>query len=71
MTTTLMVETRATRSHFEDNSTAGLMVHEITRRDVVAPRQKATRTMKLSINNSIGAIEIVTTVIRTTMPGGV
>ena len=45
MTTTLVVETRATRSHFGDNSTDGIMVHAINRGFVVAPRQKATKTM--------------------------
>ena len=52
MTATIGVETRATRSNSGDNYTAGLMVHEIARGGFVAPRQKATNTMRLSINNS-------------------
>ena len=71
MTTTLAVAKTSTRSHFGNNYNAGIMVHSITRGVVVDPRQKATKKMKLSINNSMGVISIVTTVIRRTMPDGV
>ena len=45
MTTMLVVATRATRSHFGDNSTSGLVVHTIIRGVVVTPRQKAVKKM--------------------------
>ena len=70
MKTTVLVATKETRPHFGENSPAELMVHEITRGDVAAPIQKSTKTMQLSINNSTGAIEIFTIVIRITMPDG-
>ena len=46
------------------------MVHEITRGFIVAPRQKATKKMRRSINNSTGAITIFTIVILITIPDG-
>ena len=66
-----MVEKRATRYHFGDTSTSGLMVHEITRGVVVSPSQNSTKKMQLSVKYSTGAIKIVTTVIGITMPAGV
>ena len=69
MKKSLVVATRVTRYHFVENSTDGIMVHAITRGFVLAPRQKYTKTMYLLISNLTGAITIVTTVIRITMPG--
>ena len=66
MTTTLVVETRATRSQFGENSTTGLMVHAINMLVVVAQRHKATNKMQLSINKSTGELIIVTIIRRTT-----
>ena len=71
ITTTLVVATGATRSHFGDNYTAGLVVHEITVGVVVAPSQKSTKIMWLSINKSTVVVAIVTIVIRIKMPDGV
>ena len=71
ITTTLVMETRATRYHFRNNSTSGLMVHEITRGVVVTPGQKATKTMQLSINNPTIAIAIFTTMIIIEITDGV
>ena len=71
MRTPLVVETIETRYNFGENSTDGIMVHAINRGVVVAPRNKSTKTMRPSINNSKGAITIVTIAIRITMPGGV
>ena len=71
MTTTLVLSKISTRYHFGDNSTAGIMVHAIIRRFVVAPRKKATNIIKLSINKSTGVISIVTITIRITIPDGV
>ena len=62
-TTTLVVATRATRSNFGYNYTYGLMLHKITSGVIVAPRKKATKTMRLSINRSTVAIVIFTIVI--------
>ena len=62
-----MVETRATRSHFGENYTAGIVVHAITVGILVAPGQKAKNTIQISINNSTGVINIFTTTIRVTM----
>ena len=70
MKTTLVVSKIATRYHFRDNSTAGIIMHVITGGVVVAPRQNATKTMRLSINNSIGVISIVTITTRITIPDG-
>ena len=47
------------------------MVHAISRVVIVAPRQKATNKMWLSINNSTGAIAIVTIAIRIKIPDNV
>ena len=68
MITILVVEKRATRYHFRDNYTSGLMVNAITRGVVVAPRQKATKKMKIQISNPTGAITIFTTVTTIKMP---
>ena len=70
-TTTLVVVTRASSYQFVDNYTAGLMVHAITRKLVVGPRQKARKTMQLSINYSTGAITIGIIMIIITRPGDV
>ena len=71
MAMTVVVETKSTRLQFGDDSITGIMVYLITRRVIVSPRQKATRKMRLSINNSTEAIKIVTIVMRITMPDGV
>ena len=63
MTTTLVVETRARRSHFGDSSTARLIVHEITRGVIVSQKKKTKNTMQLSMKNSTGVIEIFAIVI--------
>ena len=47
------------------------MVHSITRIVIVGPSQNSKKIIILSINNSIGAITIVTIVIRTKTPDGV
>ena len=48
------------RSHFCENITDGLMVHEITKIVVVSPRKKATNIHQHLINNSTRVIEIIT-----------
>ena len=54
ITTALVVETGATKSHFGDNYTSGLVVHTITKGVISVPSHKAKNTMKLSINSSTG-----------------
>ena len=63
MTTTPVVETIVTRSHFGDNSDAGLIVHAITKGVIVYPRHNTTKKLQHSINNSTGEVSIVTIVI--------
>ena len=62
MTTKPVLETRVTRSYFGDNYTDGLIVHAISKGLVVSPSQKATNTIKHSIDNSTVTITIFTIV---------